>query len=57
MKRKRDREPVLDLESVLKLRREVEKIPPQQNERSAKSLANLKAAIDRLEAKAKARSR
>lgn len=54
---KRERETAIDLESLEKLRREVDKIPPQKAERAARSLADLKTAIERLERDAKPRRR
>jgi hypothetical protein len=46
---KRRKNSVIDSASLEQLRREVEKIPPQTNPRAAKSLADLKAAVKRLE--------
>lgn len=54
---KRRKESVLDLASIETLRREVEKIPPQNGERAAKGLADLRAAVRRLERQAKERGR
>ena len=47
--------PSIDLECARALRREVEKIPPQRSERAAANLEKLKAAVERLESKAKGR--
>lgn len=52
---KKQKSPVIDLECARALRREVEKIPPQRNERAARNLARLKAAVKRLEREAKER--
>lgn len=47
--------PHIDFECIAKLRREVEKIPPQRNQRAARNLAKLKVAVERLEREAKER--
>jgi hypothetical protein len=41
--------PLIDPASAANLRRELEKIPPQTNPRAAKGLADLRAAVKRLE--------
>lgn len=52
-RRRHRKEPVLDSECIVKLRREVEKIPPQTGERAARNLEKLKAEIARLERRPK----
>ena len=56
-KRTKTKRPVLGLEAIENLRREVEKIPPQRGERAARNLEKLKAAITQLERQARDRDR
>ena len=53
--RKAKKSPLIDLDCIAKLRREVEKIPPQRNQRAARNLAKLKTAVERLEREARER--